>query len=60
MHGDWNSNSPYATGIHDLYLQAWIPGLSSINMFYPYDCDEIPSDENPSGWNGVGVCDERG
>lgn len=59
MHGDLNSNSPYATGVHDLYLQAWIPGLSSINMFYPYDCDEIPSEEHPSGWNGVHVCDER-
>ena len=59
MHGDWNSNSPYATGIHDLYLQAWIPGLSSINMFYPYDCNEIPSEEHSSGWNGVQVCNER-
>lgn len=59
MHGDWNSNSPYATGIHDLYLQAWIPGLSSINIFYPYACSEIPSADNPSGWNGVHVCDER-
>jgi peptide/nickel transport system substrate-binding protein len=59
MHGSLSSGSPYATGQHDLYLQAWIPGLSTIDMFDPYDCDEIPTEEHPSGWNGVQVCDAR-
>ncbi len=59
IHGSFTSNAPLATGQFDLYLIAWVPGVSTIGTFNPYDCADIPSEENPNGLNGVQVCDER-
>lgn len=59
MHGSFTSNSPLATGQYDLYLLAWVPGVSTVATFSPYFCTDFPSDENPNGLNGPQVCNPR-
>lgn len=56
MHSTLTSGSPYATGADDLYVQGWGVGVESIDQLQLYSCDAIPTEENPSGWNGVHIC----
>jgi peptide/nickel transport system substrate-binding protein len=59
IHSDWNANSPWITGIHDLYLLGWWGAQESIGVWGPYACADIPSAENPSGQNAGHICNER-
>jgi peptide/nickel transport system substrate-binding protein len=59
MHSTLTSGSPYALGADDLYVQGWGVGVETIDQLELYACDAIPTDENPSGWNGVHICSEE-
>jgi ABC-type transport system substrate-binding protein len=59
MHSTLTSGSPYASGADDLYVQGWGVGVETIDQLELYACDAIPTEENPSGWNGVHICSEE-
>jgi peptide/nickel transport system substrate-binding protein len=59
MHGSYTSNGALATGAYDMYLIAWVPGVATVATFDPYNCTDIPSEDNPSGLNGPQVCNEQ-
>jgi ABC-type transport system substrate-binding protein len=59
MHGDYNSNAPFASGIHDLYLQAWWGAEATVGIDNWWNCSDFPSEENTWGQNGAYVCNER-
>ena len=51
-----NSGGPSATGGYDLYLMHWATGVDTVNQFQLYSCDNIPSDQNPGGFNASQIC----
>ncbi len=56
IHAPFSTDSPYATGKHDLYIQGWGVGTATIDQLELWSCDSIPSEENDTGWNGIHAC----
>ena len=56
IHAPFSTDSPYATGKHDLYVQGWGVGTSTIDQLELWSCASIPSEENDTGWNGIHAC----
>jgi peptide/nickel transport system substrate-binding protein len=56
IHAPFSTDSPYATGKHDLYVQGWGVGISTIDQLELWSCASIPSEENDTGWNGIHAC----
>jgi peptide/nickel transport system substrate-binding protein len=56
MHSSYTANSPFSTGAHDMYILGWGVGTDSIDQIELWACDAIPSEENPTGLNGAGIC----
>jgi peptide/nickel transport system substrate-binding protein len=56
IHAPFSTDSPYATGKHDMYIQGWGVGTSTIDQLELWSCASIPSEENDTGWNGIHAC----